>query len=97
MLNLSKKFLNAFSVSGLEHSLSSLIQSELASVSDDSFIDAMGNLFVLRKGKDHSKKNPTRNQPVMLTLSRRDEALAIQRSGPPVSACAENPLAGFTL
>lgn len=56
MLNLSKKFLNAFSVSGLEHPLSSLIQAELASVSDESFTDAMGNLFVLRKGKDHSKK-----------------------------------------
>jgi mycofactocin biosynthetic radical S-adenosylmethionine protein MftC len=35
--------------------------------------------------QDHSKANPTRNQPVMLTLQRR----------PPVSDCAESPLAGF--
>ncbi len=34
---------------------------------------------------NHSKVNPTRNQPVMLTLLTR----------PPVSACAQNPLAGF--
>lgn len=40
--------------------------------------------------KDHSKKNPTRNQPVMLTLQRREDITA-----PPVSACAVNPLAGF--
>ncbi|WP_436697608.1 mycofactocin radical SAM maturase [Nocardioides sp. BYT-33-1] len=35
--------------------------------------------------QDHSKSNPTRNQPVMLTL----------RTRPPVSDCAESPLAGF--
>ena len=35
--------------------------------------------------QDHSKANPTRNQPVMLQLLTR----------PPVSACAESPLAGF--
>jgi len=40
--------------------------------------------------QDHSRANPTRNQPVMLTLSRRDDLFA-----PPVSACAESPLAGF--
>jgi mycofactocin radical SAM maturase len=40
--------------------------------------------------QDHSKKNPTRNQPVMLTLSRREDL-----ESAPVSACAENPLAGF--
>jgi mycofactocin radical SAM maturase len=39
--------------------------------------------------KDHSKAAPTRNQPVMLTLSMRAPA------APPVSACAESPLAGF--
>jgi mycofactocin radical SAM maturase len=43
------------------------------------------------QGKDHSKTNPTRNQPIMLTLTRREDLQA-----PPVSACAENPLAGFT-
>ncbi len=36
--------------------------------------------------QDHSKDTPTRNQPVMLQLLSR----------PPVSACAESPLAGFT-
>ncbi len=35
--------------------------------------------------QDHSKAAPTRNQPVMLTLMTR----------PPVSDCAESPLAGF--
>jgi mycofactocin radical SAM maturase len=34
---------------------------------------------------DHSRTTPTRNQPVLLQLQPR----------PPVSACAENPLAGF--
>lgn len=37
--------------------------------------------------QDHSKASPTRNQPVMLKLMTR----------PPVSDCAESPLAGFTL
>lgn len=36
--------------------------------------------------QDHSKAAPTRNQPVMLKLMTR----------PPVSDCAESPLAGFT-
>ncbi|MBF6353064.1 mycofactocin radical SAM maturase [Nocardia higoensis] len=36
-------------------------------------------------GQDHSKTVPTRNQPLLLQL----------RTRPPVSACAENPLAGF--
>ncbi|RLV47538.1 mycofactocin radical SAM maturase [Nocardioides mangrovicus] len=35
--------------------------------------------------QDHSRRTPTRNEPVMLTLQRQ----------PPVSACAESPLAGF--
>ncbi|MEO6472836.1 MAG: mycofactocin radical SAM maturase [Aeromicrobium sp.] len=42
--------------------------------------------------QDHSRTTPGRNQPVMLTLSRREDLQA-----PPVSACAENPLAGFTI
>ena len=58
---------------------------------------ASGDRVLPPQGKDHSKANPTRNQPVMLTLSRRDDALAVQATKPPVSACAENPLAGFTL
>jgi mycofactocin biosynthetic radical S-adenosylmethionine protein MftC len=36
--------------------------------------------------QDHSKSTPTRNQPVMLQLMTR----------PPVSACAESPLADYT-
>ncbi|WP_068398869.1 mycofactocin radical SAM maturase [Kribbia dieselivorans] len=39
--------------------------------------------------QDHSKANPTRRQPVMLTLA------TSRPSAPPVSACAESPLAGF--
>jgi hypothetical protein len=44
--------------------------------------------------QDHSKTTPTRNQPVMLTLGRRPDDLT-SPSAPPVSACTENPLAGF--
>ncbi len=40
---------------------------------------------------DHSKSAPTRHEPVMVSLSRR----LVDRSAPPVSACAEHPLAGF--
>ena len=43
-------------------------------------------------GQDHSRTTPPRNQPVMLTLSRRADLDAA-----PVSACAESPLAGMTL
>jgi mycofactocin radical SAM maturase len=39
---------------------------------------------------DHSKTAPTRNQPVMLQL------LTTPPTSPPVSACAESPLAGFS-
>jgi mycofactocin radical SAM maturase len=42
--------------------------------------------------QDHSRTTPTRNQPVMLTLTRRADLDA-----PPVSACAEDPLAGMSL
>ncbi|MET0929635.1 MAG: mycofactocin radical SAM maturase [Aeromicrobium sp.] len=44
-----------------------------------------GQRTIPAASQDHSKANPTRNQPVMLTLTTR----------PPVSACAENPLAGY--
>lgn len=40
--------------------------------------------------QDHSKAKATRNQPVMLQLQSRRP-----RTAPPVSSCAENPLAGF--
>lgn len=44
-----------------------------------------GDRVVPAASQDHSKSAPTRNQPVMLQLLTR----------PPVSACAESPLAGF--
>jgi radical SAM protein with 4Fe4S-binding SPASM domain len=44
-----------------------------------------GERTVPAPSQDHSKATPTRNQPVMLKLL----------TAPPVSACAESPLAGF--
>ena len=44
-----------------------------------------GDRTVPAPSQDHSRATPTRNQPVMLKLLTR----------PPVSACAESPLAGF--
>jgi mycofactocin radical SAM maturase len=44
-----------------------------------------GERIVPAANVDHSRTTPTRNQPVLLQLSTR----------PPVSACAESPLAGF--
>jgi len=47
---------------------------------------ALGDARVIpAAGQDHSRRTPTRNQPVMLKLLTR----------PPVSACAESPLADF--
>jgi mycofactocin biosynthetic radical S-adenosylmethionine protein MftC len=40
--------------------------------------------------QDHSRRGTARNQPVMLQLTRRPDLAA-----PPVSACAEDPLAGY--
>ena len=54
-----------------------------------------GERTVSAPSRDHSRRTPTRNQPVLLQLSRRDE-LTLSPAGPPVSACAEHPLAGFT-
>jgi len=42
--------------------------------------------------QDHSRRTPTRNQPVLLKLGRREDVTA-----PPVSFCEENPLAGLEL
>ena len=50
-----------------------------------------GARVVPAASQDHSKTAPTRNQPVMLTLSRREDMDAA-----PVTACASNPLAGYT-
>jgi hypothetical protein len=52
-------------------------------------MDAAGGRAIPAASQDHSKANPTRNQPVMLTLLTRPPA------APPTSACAESPLAGF--
>lgn len=41
--------------------------------------------------QDHSRRTPTRGQPVLLEIGRRPDVTA-----PPVSACAENPLADYT-
>jgi mycofactocin radical SAM maturase len=48
--------------------------------------------------QDHSRTAPTRNAPVLLTLSRRrpDAEVGSGADAPPISACAESPLAGFT-
>ena len=51
-----------------------------------------GDRTIPAASQDHSRTTPGRNEPVMLTLTRREDLQA-----PPVSACAENPLAGFRL
>ncbi|CUR56264.1 Putative mycofactocin radical SAM maturase MftC [metagenome] len=51
-----------------------------------------GERTIPAASQDHSRTTPARNAPVMLTLSRREDLTA-----PPVSACAESPLAGFHL
>lgn len=56
MLALTKKFTSAFSVSGWERPLAELIRTELASVADAIETDPMGNVLVLKKGRDSSKK-----------------------------------------
>lgn len=49
----------------------------------------LGERVIPAPSQDHSRVTPTRNQPVMLKL------LSAPPSAPPVSACAESPLAGF--
>jgi mycofactocin radical SAM maturase len=60
---------------------------------------ADGSRTLPEVSQDHSKKSPTRNQPVMLTLLTKRPVEPVfagqQPKSPPVSACAENPLAGF--
>lgn len=57
-----------------------------------------GERVVPPASKDHSRTAPTRNAPVLLTLGRQPPADGgvPNPAAPPVSACAENPLAGFT-
>jgi len=52
-----------------------------------------GERSIPAASQDHSRAVPGRNQPVMLQLSRRQDLSTVAR--PPVSACAEDPLAGF--
>ncbi|MGC7101439.1 mycofactocin radical SAM maturase [Amycolatopsis lurida] len=56
-----------------------------------------GQRTIPAASQDHSRVVPTRNQPVLLQLSRRPDDLeqAISPKAAPVSACAESPLAGF--
>ena len=54
-----------------------------------------GERAVPAASQDHSRAMPTRNQPVMLTLGRRRPDVVGTSTAPPISACAENPLAGF--
>ena len=56
MLNLVKKYQNAFSVSGYEAELAEIIKNDLMNVCDSVSIDAMGNVIALKKGKDSNKK-----------------------------------------
>jgi mycofactocin radical SAM maturase len=49
-----------------------------------------GERAIPAASQDHSRVAPTRKQPVMLTLTRREDVAAA-----PVTACAANPLAGF--
>ena len=49
-----------------------------------------GERSVPAASQDHSRTVAARNQPVLLQLSRRTNL-----QGPPASACAESPLAGF--
>ncbi|MCR6030124.1 mycofactocin radical SAM maturase [Nocardioides sp. zg-579] len=54
-----------------------------------------GQRTVPAASQDHSRRTPGRNEPVLLQLSRRPAGTPAV-SAPPVAACAENPLAGFT-
>ncbi len=56
MLQLMKKYQNAFSVSGFEQELAHIIISDVEGYVDSFEIDPMGNLIVFKKGKDSSKK-----------------------------------------
>jgi endoglucanase len=56
MINLIKKYQSVFSVSGYENELSKIISKDLSSFADEIKFDSMGNLIVLKKGKDSSKK-----------------------------------------
>ncbi|MFW6203526.1 MAG: mycofactocin radical SAM maturase [Actinomycetota bacterium] len=46
--------------------------------------------------QDHSRRTPERRRPVLVQIGRRPPDAVAQPASPPVSACAEHPLAGFT-
>ena len=54
-----------------------------------------GDRTIPSQSQDHSRATPGRNQPVMLTLTRRPEFDPAGITAPPMSACAVSPLAGF--
>ena len=56
MINLVKKYQNAFSVSGYETQLAEIISQDLKDVCDEISIDPVGNVIAYKKGKDSSKK-----------------------------------------
>lgn len=56
MLNLIKKFTSAFSVSGREGALASIIEKEIKPFVDSTETDALGNLIAFKKGADSSKR-----------------------------------------
>lgn len=56
MKDLMKKYTRAFSVSGREASLAAQIAEDLRPFADSVSTDAMGNLIVLKKGKNGGKK-----------------------------------------
>ena len=56
MKDLMEKYTRAFSVSGREASLAAQIAEDLRPFADSVSTDAMGNLIVLKKGKDGGKK-----------------------------------------
>lgn len=55
MKDLMEKYTRAFSVSGREASLAAQIAEDLRPFADSVSTDAMGNLIVLKKGKDGGK------------------------------------------
>ena len=56
MLNLIKQFTSAFSVSGREVALASIIEKEIKPFVDSTETDALGNLIAFKKGADSSKR-----------------------------------------
>jgi len=56
MLEVTKKLVEAYGPSGFEDQIRELIQEEIDSLSDETSVDAMGNLIALKKGDGSGKK-----------------------------------------